>query len=81
MLPSTRIILTMPENLNFDPVKGCSVTYTSADCSLDAATNKLTLSNIFTDRTAGGTTLKFIVSAADNPIGSRDAGKWGAVTE
>lgn len=25
--------------------------------------------------------LKFIISAADNPIGARDAGTWGARTE
>ena len=37
MMPSTRVIITMPENLKFDPRKGCTVTYTAADCQLDAA--------------------------------------------
>ena len=71
----------MPENLKFDQAKGCKVTYTAADCALDANKNELTLTNLFTERTAGGTVLKFIISSADNPVGARDAGNWGARTE
>jgi len=41
----------------------------------------LTLTDIFTTRTPGGTILKFIISMADNPIGARYAGDWGARTE
>ena len=81
MYPSTRVIITMPENLKFDPRKGCTVTYTAADCELDAQNNILTLTNVFKERTPGGTILKFEISTADNPIGARDAGKWGARTE
>lgn len=81
MLPSTRVVLNMPENLKFDQVKGCKVTYTAADCELNATTNELILTNLLSERTVGGTILKFIISAADNPIGARDAGKWGARTE
>ena len=81
MYPSTRIIITMPENLKFDPRKGCTVTYTAADCQLDAQNNILTLTNVFKERTPGGTILKFIIGTADNPIGARDAGAWGARTE
>lgn len=78
MLASTRVVLNMPENLTFDQARGCTVTYTAADCVLDASKNVLILSNLLKERTPGGTVLKFIISAADNPIGARDAGKWGA---
>ena len=81
MLPSTRIILSMPENLKFSTVKGCKVTYTAADCKLDAVKNELTLTKVFKERTPGGTILKFIINTADNPIGARDAGAWSARTE
>ena len=81
MLPSTRVILNMPENLNFNAAKGCTVTYTAADCKVNVNTNELTLTNLLKERTAGGTVLKFIIGVADNPIGARDAGKWGARTE
>ena len=80
-LPSHRIVISMPEHLIFDQFKGCTVAYTAADCSLNAETNELTLTNVFKERTAGGTTLKFIISVADNPIGARYAGDWGARTE
>ena len=71
----------MPENLKFDEARGCTVTYTIADCEIIAGTNELVLTNVFTERTPGGTTLKFIISMADNPIGARYAGDWGARTE
>ena len=81
MMPTTRIVLTMPENLKFDAAKGCTVTYTEADCELNAETNELVLKKVFKERTPGGTLLKFVISSADNPIGARDAGAWGARTE
>ena len=80
-LPSHRIVITMPSNVKFDPAKGCTVTYTAADCALDEETNELALTNVFTERTPGGSILKFIISLADNPIGARYAGDWGARTE
>ena len=78
MLPSTRVVITMPKELK---INSCTVTYTAADCTLNAATNELTLKNVFSSRTAGGTILKFIISSGENPKGARDAGKWGARTE
>ena len=85
MLESTRVIITMPENLKFDPTafggNGCRITYTEGDCELVEDTNELILWNVFSERTAGMTTLKFIIEFADNPIGSREAGAWGARTE
>jgi hypothetical protein len=81
MLTSTRIVVTMPENLKFDEARGCTVTYTLADCKIIPGTNELMLTNVFTERTPGGTTLKFIINMADNPIGARYAGDWGARTE
>lgn len=81
MLPSTRIILTMPKTLKFDEDKGCTVTYTQANCKLDVDNHELILTDVFDTRTAGGTLLKFVISSADNPIGSQYAGQWGARTE
>lgn len=80
-LPSHRIVLKMPENLKFDPIKGCTVTYTAAVCKLLPETNELILSQVFAERTPGGSLLKFVISFADNPIGARYAGDWGARTE
>lgn len=80
-LPSHRIIISMPQYVKFDPKKGCTVTYTEAKCSLNPETNELTLTDVFTERTPGGSILKFIISLADNPIGARYAGDWGARTE
>lgn len=51
------------------------------NCALVPGTNEMLLTNIFNQRVAGGTSLKFIISTGDNPIGARDAGKWGARTE
>lgn len=81
MLASTRVVINMPENLRFDAAKGCTVTYTAADCKVNVNTNELTLTNLLKERTAGGTVFKFKIGVADNPIGARDAGKWGARTE
>lgn len=81
MLPTTRIVITMPKTLYFDPRRGCKVTYTNCDCELVPETNELILTNIFDTRTPGGTELKFIISVGDNPIGARYAGDWGARTE
>lgn len=78
MLPSTRVVLSMPPSLK---INSCTVTYTAAACALNSATNELTLTNVFSARTPGGTILKFVVSSGDNPKGARDAGKWGARTE
>lgn len=51
MLPSTRIVINMPENLTFNAEKGCTVTYTAADCKVNVKTNELTLSNLLKERT------------------------------
>lgn len=53
----------------------------TAKCELVPGKNEILLTKIFNQRVAGGTYLKFIISAGDNPIGARDAGKWGARTE
>ena len=79
--PSTRIILTMPENLKFDQDEGCKVYYIAADCELFADRNEIMLTNVFSERTPGGTKIRFIISNGDNPIGARYAGDWGARTE
>ena len=82
MYAETRIVLSMPENLKFDIARGCTIeNYVGAKCELNAATNELMLTDLFTERTPGGTVLKFVISAADNPVGARDAGAWGARTE
>ena len=81
MLPSTRVVISMPETLAFDAAEGCTVTYTEAICDYDAATHEMTLTEVFKERTPGGTLLKFYISYGDNPIGARYAGDWGARTE
>lgn len=81
MMPSTRIILTMPEAIYFDPRKGCTVTYTEAECELVPDTNEIMLTEVFKERTPGGTVLKFIIQFGDNPVGAKYAGDWGARTE
>ena len=81
MMPSTRVVLTMPEHLIFEPSKGCKVAYTEGDCTIVAGTNEIILSNVFKQRTPGGTVLKFVIYYGDNPIGARYAGDWGARTE
>lgn len=57
------------------------MTYTECDCEVDTETNELILTNVFKERTPGGTELKFVIALADNPIGARYAGDWGARTE
>ena len=81
MLPSTRVVLTMPKTLYFDPANGCKVTSTVCDCELVPETNEMILTNVFKERTAGGTELKFVIETGNNPIGARYAGDWGARTE
>ena len=83
MLPTTRIVIDMPEFLIFDRAAGCTVTYTECDCAFgdDPEKNELLLTNVFSERTAGGSLLKFVISFANNPEGSRYAGDWGARTE
>ena len=82
MFTTTRVILTMPEHLTF---QSCTVTYTDADCeykvNTDTGAKEMILTNVFTERTAGGSELKFIISVGDNPVGARYAGNWGARTE
>ena len=36
MLPTTRIVIDMPEFLIFDRAAGCTVTYTECDCAFGA---------------------------------------------
>jgi hypothetical protein len=81
MQPSSRVVLTMPEHLIFNPSRGCTVSYTVGDCKLVAGTNEIILTNVFKERTPGGTVLKFVIKFGDNPIGARYAGDWGARTE
>ena len=81
MLPSTRVVLTMPDALYFDPIKGCKVTYTQGDCKVVALTNEVILTNLFKERTPGGTKLYLEIEFGDKPVGARYAGDWGARTE
>ena len=81
MMTSTRVVLTMPEHLIFNRQFGCSISYTPGQCTVHPTKNELTLSNVFKERTPGGTIIKFVVSFADNPRGARYAGDWGARTE
>ena len=71
----------MPQHLIFDPARGCQVTYTEGDCTIVPDSNEIMLTNIFKERTPGGTILKFVIFFGDNPIGARYAGDWGARTE
>ena len=71
----------MPETIIFSEAFGCVITYTPADCELNVETNELTLTNIFDDAVAAGTSLKFVIEKGDNPTGSMEAGSWGARTE
>ena len=81
MMPTTRIVLTMPETLSFDPARGCSVSYTQGNCKVVDGTNEIIISEVFKERTPGGTKLKFVVKVGDNPVGAQYAGHWGARTE
>jgi len=71
----------MPATLIFNERKGCKVTYTEGNCQVVPGTNELILTNVIKERTPGGTTMKFVISSANNPIGARYAGDWAARTE
>lgn len=81
LYPESKIVITMPPTLTFNQAEGCNVGITIADCSLDAANNILTLTNIFDDVFFGGQQLKFRISAATNPQGARPAGPWSIHSE
>ena len=44
-------------------------------------TNEIIITDVFNERTPGGTKLKFEIQFGDNPIGAQYAGHWGARTE
>lgn len=47
LTPESRIIIDMPELLEFNRTEGCSVALTLCDCELAPDRNRLTLTNIF----------------------------------
>lgn len=80
--PSTRILLSMPEALIFDPDVGCEVLGASlnAQCVVNYSNNELTLDDLFTEIYPGGKQIRLTIKAAMNPIGSREAGGWSIQT-
>mmetsp|Transcript_2499 Transcript_2499/g.3147 ORF Transcript_2499/g.3147 Transcript_2499/m.3147 type:complete len:232 (+) Transcript_2499:1055-1750(+) len=47
MMPTTRVVLTMPEALIFDPARGCTVSYTEGKCTLVPDKNEIILTEVF----------------------------------
>ena len=71
----------MPKAIVFDPNRGCSIAYTEGNCQIAPENNEIILTDVFKERTPGGTVLKFVVFYGDNPIGAQYAGDWSARTE
>ena len=72
--PDGRIVIEMPELLEFDQSQGCQTIVTVCECVLNG--NQITLSQISAQEIKGGSLLKFTILSGDNPVGARQVGPW-----
>ena len=77
--PSTRIEVQMPLTLIFEG-DDCTIDKPLATCEVDPDTNIVTVTDLFTEVYQGGQKIKFTISKATNPTGSRAAGPWSVTT-
>jgi hypothetical protein len=88
-----KIIVTMPENLTFNPADGCTVSLIVGECRIiqtavdfhnlgfGRVRNEIEITNWLNGPYEGGNLIKFMISYGKNPTGARSAGPWGVRTE
>lgn len=52
-----------------------------ASCLVDPFQNRIFLTGAFNENFAGNQQLKVVIKFGNNPLGSRNAGRWGIFTE
>jgi hypothetical protein len=67
MTNTSRITITMPENLFFDTSKPCFADVLISTCKFGAKKNQIILTDSFQKDFAGGQQLKVIVGVGQNP--------------